>query len=255
MSDTTLVVNEIYRAWQGEGPSAGRVCSLVRLMGCNLSCNWATESGRSACDESQTWDASRFDLRAQGYRAEAEDIADEALALAGAPGLAGTGSDPPFQPFTVITGGEPLLWQGHAGWEVLLEILGQAGARVEIETNGAVIPFGHWAVTQWNVSPKLASAGMPAARRLVRRALECHAAEPRAVFKFVAATPEDLLEVAQITGQYEIPAHRVWVMPAGTSRAAICDLAEKLAPDVLGAGWNLTLRQHHLIYDTGGEPR
>lgn len=251
MTDTTLVINEVYRAWQGEGPSAGRLCSLVRLMGCNLACNWAVEGGgRSPCDESQTWDAARFDLRAQGHRVEAEEVADRALALAGR-------GDGQVERLVIITGGEPLLWQDHAGWLVLLDTLGDAGCRIEIETNGTIVPHtrSNYEVTAYNCSPKLASAGMPRERRIVPEALEALAADYRTVFKFVAATPADLTHVRQLLGQFGIAPHRVWIMPAGTSRAGLCDLAAKLAPDVLAEGWNLTLRQHHLIYDTTGEPR
>lgn len=252
MTDTTLVINEAYRAWQGEGPSAGRLCAIVRLMGCNLACSWATDTGRSPCDESQTWDAERFDLRAQGTRMEAEVVADNALALASYPGA---DSFPARgQRMVLITGGEPLLWQGHAGWTVLIDLLGQEGARVEVETNGTVIPFGEWAIDAYNCSPKLGSSGMPAERRIVHPALAAHVAEPKTVFKFVAADVADLDEIASLADRYEIAPWRIWVMPAGTDRDALCDLAGKLAPHVIDACWNLTLRQHHLTY-RAGEPR
>lgn len=66
MRDHSLVVSEVFGpTHQGEGPHAGQLCAFVRLMGCNLSCSW--------CDTPYTWDASRYDLKAEGHRMTVED--------------------------------------------------------------------------------------------------------------------------------------------------------------------------------------
>jgi 7-carboxy-7-deazaguanine synthase len=56
-----LVVSEVFGPTiQGEGPHAGQRAAFVRLGGCNLTCTW--------CDTAYTWDARRYDLRAELHR-------------------------------------------------------------------------------------------------------------------------------------------------------------------------------------------
>lgn len=244
---STLVVNEVYGpVWQGEGPSAGRVCSFIRLMGCNLDCSWVTATGeRSPCDEAQTWDASRFDLHAQGVRMEAAQIAAAALSCEA--------------PMVVITGGEPLLHQTQDGWVELLRLLKKAGGvRVEVETNGTQIPtpVTREVVTQFNVSPKLPSSGVHHSRAIVPPVMRALAAPSlRAVFKFVCASVSDLDDVQAVAGEFGIQHHRIWIMPAGDTPDQVLAGARELAAEVTSLRYNLTLRQHTLIYGQAGEPR
>ncbi len=208
---TTLAVAEIFRAHQGEGPSAGRAATFLRLGGCNLSCR--------ACDTPYTWDATRYDLRAEITTMDVEDVATK---------IAGTD-------LLVITGGEPLL-QSRA-IDTLLDA-GQICRDVEIETNGT-LPPPIWADREtFNVSPKLASFGQPSALH------ESWLAHPSARFKFVVTGPDDLEQVAA----YGTAAERTWVMPEGTTAERILEVACAVSDDVLARGWNLTLRQHVLLY-------
>jgi 7-carboxy-7-deazaguanine synthase len=240
MNDTTLVVNEVYGpVWQGEGPSTGRLCAFVRLMGCNLSCSWALPGGgRSPCDESQTWDASRFDLHAQGTRMEAAAVADKALSY-------GTG-------MVIVTGGEPLLWQGKPGWAALMLAL-RAGGRVEVETNGTQRPEPPWP-HQYNVSPKLRSAGIDPVLALDRVTVAAFRRTGRAVFKFVVTCRDDVREAGALARLWGLDPALVWIMPAGTEPGAILAVARDVAPAVAAAGFHLTLRQQWLIHPEG-EPR
>jgi 7-carboxy-7-deazaguanine synthase len=244
---STLVVNQVYGpVWQGEGPSSGVLASVIRLMGCNLSCRWATAFGASPCDESQTWNARLYDLAGQGTRMEAAEIAARALACR--PRL------------VIITGGEPLLHAIHPGWRELLACLDSPGRwhrpRIEVETNGTQRPDFTWSgmVDQWNVSPKLASSGMPRERAACPEALAWFAASRRAVFKFVVTSPADLTEVESWVSRFSLPEDRIWVMPAGTTRGEVLATATLLAPAVLARRFNLTLRQHALVFEEG-EPR
>jgi len=241
---STLVVNQVYGpVWQGEGPSAGRHASIIRLMGCNLACQWVTPHGLSPCDESQTWDATRFDLHAQGKRMESAEIVR--AAMVGSPQM------------VIITGGEPLLHQGQNGWAEMLWHLDYARVRVEVETNGTQVPTGNWGwcVDQFNVSPKLASSGVPRDKAINPEALGQFAQGGRAAFKFVSSTVADLDEIAQLTQEHGIAREQTWVMPAGVTREEILCTARALADGVLQRGWNLSLRQHVLVYDDEGESR
>jgi GTP cyclohydrolase I len=155
MSERPLYVAEVFGpTFQGEGPSAGQRAGFVRLGGCNLACTW--------CDTAYTWDARRYDLRAEiGPQSVAQLLAAlDAMAV----------------PLVVITGGEPLL-QTRA-LTPLVAALSTRGLRVEVETNGTRPPPGWpWAGITFNVSPKLAHSGNAAARAALGRAL---LAPPRA---------------------------------------------------------------------------
>ena len=225
----TLVVAEVFGPTvQGEGPSAGRRAGFIRLMGCNLGCSW--------CDSAFTWDSSRYELRGQATRTPVADIVTRAMA--GNPGL------------VVITGGEPLLHQSQAGWLPLLSALTEAGADIEIETNGTQAPdlVTIDRVTRFNVSPKLAHAGDPEAARIRPLALRALDATGKAVFKFVCRGPDDVAEAACIAEAVGILAHRVWIMPEGVTVAAITSGLGQLADAAVAAGFNVTTRLHVLAW-------
>ena len=243
MSLTLATVNpgepEIFASLQGEGPSAGRPCTFVRLSRCNLSCVW--------CDTAYTWrfegdnrphrDELAFERKTNQLVLDEADVAARIMALG--------------QDRLVITGGEPLL-QGAAlaRMVALLE-----GHRVEIETNGTVAP--HPAldalVAQYNVSPKLKHSGNPAEIALIPERLTDWSHKSQAYFKFVIATPDDLSEVLDLMAAYAIAPDRVFVMPEGTSSAVIRDRSRWLAPLALQHGLRLSDRLHiHLYGDTRG---
>src|ERR1700730_7162757 len=105
----TLVVSEVFGPTiQGEGPSLGRRAGFIRLGGCDLTCSW--------CDAAYTWNASRYDLRAELTRMPVTAMVERALV-----------GDPEI---VVITGGEPLLHQQQAGRLELLDQLGDADVRI-----------------------------------------------------------------------------------------------------------------------------
>lgn len=227
----SLVVAEIFGCTvQGEGPSTGRRCSFVRLGGCNLSCTW--------CDTPETWDASRFDLRATLTRTPVGDIVRRVLE--GNPGL------------VVISGGEPLLHQQQPGWHDLLTALHTAGVDVEVETNGTIPPTA-WTVervARFNCSPKLAHAGDPVSKRINGKALAVLRWSGRVAFKFVCQTLADLEEVAAFTRDHNIPPDLVWIMPEGTTAPELNDRLALLADPAIRAGYNLTNRLHVALWGT-----
>lgn len=225
----TLVLSEWFGPTvQGEGPSAGTPASFVRTGGCNLGCSF--------CDTPYTWDGRRHDLRAELRRVPVADVVADVLAH--------------DTPLIVITGGEPLLHQGQPGWDRLLNALAYHGRRIEVETNGTIVPSSLTShrVAQFNCSPKLANSGEPTARRVVPAALAALAATGKAVFKFVAATPGDVDEAAAIVAAHALPRDRVWIMPEGTSPATVLESSRAIADRVVAHRFRLTTRLHTLIW-------
>lgn len=225
----SLTLSEVFGPTiQGEGPSTGRRASFIRLGGCNLSCSW--------CDTPYTWDASRYDLRAELRREPVDAIAERALV--GAAGL------------VVISGGEPLLHQNQPGWTRLLDLLTAAGVDIEIETNGTVpptLPTLDRGV-RFNCSPKLAHSGDPEARRIRPVALAGLVASGRAIFKFVAATEADVDEAAEVATRYGLPARTVWISPEGTGIDAVLSHTKVIAEPTIRHGFNLGTRLHTLVW-------
>lgn len=177
----TLLVSEIFGpTFQGEGPSTGQQATFLRLSRCNLTCAW--------CDTPETWDTSRFDLASMTRRMTESEVLHELLAVP--------------TPLVVITGGEPLLQQDRLVW--LADMLRANQRRVEIETNGTVVPTPGLlaAIKHWNVSPKLASSRVPYGKRINPEALRGLNGSRRAVFKFVVDSPSDLDEVAALEAEY-----------------------------------------------------
>ncbi|MCE4942270.1 MULTISPECIES: 7-carboxy-7-deazaguanine synthase QueE [Streptomyces] len=216
---------------QGEGPSAGQRCAFVRLGGCNLSCRW--------CDTPYTWDWTGVGDSGVAYDPKRElrpmpwtDVLRALLAYE--------------VPLIVVSGGEPLSQQRR-----LLPLLGaltEAGRKVEIETNGTVVPQDDLVAlgVRFNVSPKLSHSGDPQARRIVPDALRAFAAVPGTAFKFVCRTTSDLDEVAQLVDRYGT--RPVWIMPEGQVPAEVGQHLSALGDDVVARGWNLTTRLHVAVW-------
>lgn len=127
----SYTVKEIFLTLQGEGARAGRRAVFVRFAGCNLWSGREADRDKAACTFCDTdfVGGTRFDL--DGLVAEVSEL---------------WGSAP--SPYTVLTGGEPMLQVDSA----LVAALKQAGFEVGIETNGtlAVDPAIDWVC----VSPK-----------------------------------------------------------------------------------------------------
>jgi organic radical activating enzyme len=240
LATTTPGEPEIFASLQGEGASVGKPTAFVRLSRCNLACRW--------CDTAYTWrftgdnrphrDDLAFERGANQVVLDEEDVAARIAALG--------------QDRLVITGGEPLL-QGAALARMVALL--PPGTAIEVETNGTVAP--HPAldplVSQYNVSPKLAHSGNPAELALVPERLAAWAADPRAWFKFVIASPDDLAEVLALRLGDALPAGRIFLMPEGTDSATINTRLRWLAPLALEHGLRLTDRLHiHLYGDTRG---
>lgn len=224
-----LQVNEVFRSFQGEGPSMGQAAVFLRLANCNLTCSW--------CDTRYSWDWARFDPADERHEIEVEALAELIVKqLQGAMLL-------------VLTGGEPMLQQ--PALITLLQLIRQRvpGLRAEIETNGTISPMPPFAeqIDLFVVSPKLTNSAVSEKRRVRPRALASFPAD-RSVLKFVVAETRDLEEVAQLRTIAGIPPHRTWIMPEGTTSDAIVRGLGMLSPPAAELGYNVSPRLHIFLW-------
>ena len=228
----TLLVAEVFGpTFQGEGASLGRRAAFVRLGRCNLDCGNGT-GATWACDTPYTWDWERYDPAVELGEITTAELVGRVEAMA--------------VDRVVVTGGEPLVQQRR-----LVPFLAAArdrGWAIEVETNGTIAPLPEVAalVERFNVSPKTANSGVPAAKALRPRALKALRDTGRAVFKFVVADPAELDDVAAVVENFGLSP--VLVMPAGTTANEVLDRGRKLADPVLARGWHLTTRLHVLLW-------
>lgn len=228
----SLVVSEVFGPTiQGEGPYTGRQVGFIRFGGCNLHCSW--------CDTPYTWDASRYDLRAELGRRTVDSLMDHIEAM--------------DVDTVVLSGGEPLLQQKQPAWGRLLHDLAALGVQIHVETNGTLAPTDTTRsyIDHYSVSPKLAHAGDPEEDRIVGEVLATYrdiAEDGGAVFKFVARTRRDLLDIGVLARAHQLNHHHVWVMPEGTTDEEILAGTRDLIEDTLAAGYNFTTRLHTLVW-------
>ncbi|MDG1252952.1 MAG: 7-carboxy-7-deazaguanine synthase QueE [Schleiferiaceae bacterium] len=117
---------EAFRTVQGEGAHTGRPSFFFRIGGCDVGCHW--------CDVKESWDAGKHPVTPIDAMVAMLRKEDE---------------------ITVITGGEPLMWN----MTPLTAKLKSAKKRVHLETSGAYPLTGAW---DWIcLSPKKTKAPRP----------------------------------------------------------------------------------------------
>jgi organic radical activating enzyme len=185
-----LRLSEVFDSLQGEGVNAGKPCRFVRLSLCNLHCHY--------CDTKYTWDFERFD-----YDTEVREVSVSWLAeqISSAPAR-----------HVVVTGGEPLLQQ-----RALAKALERVPADVfiEVETNGTRVPVPPLLerINQWNVSPKLSSAGDTEALRIRPEALLALRGTGRAYLKLVVRSERDRDEAEALRERFGFAKAHTMLMP------------------------------------------
>lgn len=158
-----MQVCEIFTSIEGEGIRAGKVCTFVRFVGCNLRCSW--------CDTVYSYDGGR------------SMSVDEILACI-----------PADARLVTLTGGEPLL-QDRDEMEDLVSSLVGRGIEVNFETNGSVdfTPYLRDGI-MITADYKLPSSGMT--DRMDMSALKGLRACD--VLKFVVGSEEDLRDMGKV---------------------------------------------------------
>lgn len=225
-----LAVSEIFGpTFQGEGPSIGCPCMFVRLGGCNLHCSW--------CDTPYTWDWTgrngvRYDPRTELKNLTVDSVLNALLGHK--------------ERLLVVSGGEPLLQM--CGLTDLVSAIHHEGWKVEVETAGTIAPTTDLIanVTSFNVSPKLGNSGNDHQSRYRPEALSALQGSTRAVWKFVVRELADLEEIQALVDRAGLAP--IYVMPEGTSAAAIIRNSQLIETEVLRRGWRLTTRLQTLLH-------
>ena len=217
---------EIFYSLQGEGANIGVPTVFLRLATCNLTCTW--------CDTKYTWDWQSYDYDREVMSLPVEEVEKRVLEF-GCPRL-------------VITGGEPMMQQKALA--SLASSLNRQGFYCEVETNGTLAPQPAMveAISQWNISPKLANSGVLPERREIPTALTSFRGLDNAYFKFVVAEPADVDEVCGLVERYDIPRQIVILMPEGTSPSVIESRGKWLADVCVERGFRFSTRLHILLW-------
>jgi 7-carboxy-7-deazaguanine synthase len=200
--------------------------TFIRLATCNLRCSW--------CDTRYSWDWSEHDPKQEIASLEVDE-AVERLRREAATNV-------------VITGGEPLLQQVPLA--ELAARLKLVGKRIEIETNGTIMPSAELAgsVDQWNVSPKLENSKNPLGLRENEAALAWFSGQQNAFMKFVVEQVADVDEALNLAMKVRMPSDRLVLMPEGTSAAAIQKRSQWLVEECTRRGVRYSTRIHILLW-------
>jgi len=173
---------------------------------CNLHCHY--------CDTKYTWDFEHFD-----YDREVREVTLAALVEKFAEAPAG---------HVVVTGGEPLLQQ-----RALAKVFERVPSElfIEIETNGTRVPSASLLarVNQWNVSPKLTSAGDSEALRIRPDALLALRDSGRAYLKLVVRSEQDRDEAEALRERFGFARDRTLLMPEASTREELQSRSPRVA--------------------------
>ena len=227
---------EVFYSLQGEGPYVGRPSIFIRLSGCNLYCSW--------CDTPYTWNfegTSFIHNEPKKYKKRHEQIK---LSLSALVDLI-----KPFPcQYLVVTGGEPLVQQSKL--EALMAEIGPDGYRLDLETNATIMPSKalDQHVHAYICSPKLANAQVDESKRYKPDVLRFFAESPKAWFKFVVSTQQDLNEIDYWIAACGIPSDRVFLMPKGDTVDALECVQMVLAELCLERGYRFSDRLHLRLY-------
>ncbi len=215
-STATVAISETFSSRQGEGKLTGTPSVFLRTNGCNLRC-WFCDTPYAS------WNPSG-ETRTVGSLLR--QCLDSGLR------------------HVVLTGGEPLMQNSV---EAIAEAVMDAGLHLTIETAGTIDkPI---ACDLLSISPKLAGSAPDAAehprwhelhgkRRLpleiMRRLI---AAAQDVQVKFVVSDSSQFAEIDACVDVLSVPADDVFIMPEGTTVAALDAAADWLASRARSAGY------------------
>lgn len=216
----TLKVSETFISIQGEGPQIGKKSYFLRLVGCNLACEW--------CDSKYTWQSPDFKI--QSVKDIAQDINNSKVSN------------------LVITGGEPLLQQ-NALTELVRKLI--SSIYIEVETNGTILPKKEFCnyIDQFNVSPKMSNSNNKYSMVCVDFKEVIDSEFVKILYKFVVTKSEDFKEIEQFKYEYYLYNEQIYIMPEGVNRLTQVQNMDWVVQMTMQYGFNFTPRLHILIWD------
>lgn len=242
-----LPLGESFASFQGEGPRLGQPAYFLRVTRCTLDCAW--------CDSASIW-------KTPGVAFSVLELQRFVKAALCALPHSGTRSTYGL----VLTGGSPLLYQFF--WEEFWATydrqptLAIYPAWVEVETEGKIHPDPFWATlpgnlsVQFNLSPKLSSAGMPRSKALSYDVLHNHASPrveggwaERTIWKFAVGTAADKAELLDLVLDLDLPSEKVWVMPVASARVTLLENPLRLDEFALQHGFRYSTRLQVVLWD------
>lgn len=241
-----LTISEDFYSIQGEGPYAGYPAVFLRLAGCNLSCSGFSYQDpltheHLGCDTKAVW--------RQGKNYSFAQIIERWQQLGWFAALQNGAH-------CVITGGEPMLHQ-----RMLIPFISylsrclQKDPFIEIETNATqrIEVDLLQQINHINASPKLQHSGEPMHKAYQPQVLAQLASlidQPKACFKFVVASEQDILEIQKNYLQpFAISSRCVWLMAEGGHREKIREKAPWIVEQCKQHGFRYSPRLHLDIWD------
>jgi len=232
-----LPLNEMFGPTiQGEGPMIGCPCIFVRMHNCPVRC--------SGCDTHYTWDGSE-----QALKTSSKNAARRLHGLlAKHPGCG-----------VVLSGGEPLLYQSHAGFRAIIESVLGLPRWVSIETSGISgtdeidVSFLS-ALSSVTLSPKITPClrGVidPAKFYDAIRLMTTFLPPTKLCLKFVVRDMEDLKVVIKADKDYELARRgfQVYLMPYGIHSEEVRRACIAMVPMLSQTGYILSPRLHALLW-------
>lgn len=220
-----------------EGGTAGCPAVFFRLHFCNLHCGFPKGW---QCDTGYTWDTRRSE-----FWKEPEDWSIEKTKTEIESSWQSKFSEEDIaKKRIVITGGEPLLQQGL----IAKLISSMPDWKIEIETNGTIMPQSELLNCQINCSPKLSNSGNEKNRRFKPEVLEKINNWPVSWFKFVVNNQQDVLEIEEIVNQCHLKSEKILIMPEGLTKEAVADHHQEVEAAISQKGWQIIKRNQLIWY-------
>jgi len=218
---------EIFYSVQGEGVNIGKPAVFLRLALCNLSCTW--------CDTKYTWDWEQYDPKEQITEMALDEIEREILGH--------------NCKYVVITGGEPMIQQKQL--IPLLKYLKNKEFRIEMETNGTIMPDSELVnlTDYWSISPKLGNSGNSPSSREVPEVYGFFGNLPSTYFKYVIQNEDDFAEVQSMMQKYNLAPERIILMPESQNRKVLLERSKWLVKLCKSQGCLFSTRLQILLWN------